>query len=273
VANRVARFRRGIEPGIHIGLLHAGVRTSNNASGDLCTVADLQAGGMDYWALGSEHRYRQVSAGTPWIVYPGMLQGRSLKDDETDAKGAVVVTVSDGSITSATHHALDAVRLVRTHVDASTLVSPGDFRIAVSTAGARLRAEHSGRTVVAACHVVGRRPAWMAAQLADGLWAGVLEDLRREQNVGDVDLWWDSLVDSTDPREIRTDDEASKYVHGLAEVFRRAPAGLDRLLADHNVALGPAMLAGQSTFDSIDVNDLLTGAERVALSLLEPNEP
>jgi hypothetical protein len=58
----------------------------------------------------------------------------------------------------------------------------------------------------------------------------------------------------------------------LVDVFRRAPAGLDRLLADHNVALGPAILAGQSTFDSIEVNDLLNGAERVALSLLEPKE-
>ena len=273
VSNRVARFRRGVEPGLHIGLLHGGVKTGDIAPGDQCSAADLQAAGMDYWALGGQHRHRQVSAGNPWIVYPGMLQGRSLKEDETGPKGAVVVAVSEGNITNATHHALDAVRVVRTHVDASTLVSAGDFRMAVSTAAARLRAEHMGRTVVAACDVVGRRPAWMAAQLADGLWDGLLEDLRLEHNGGDAHVWWDSLVDATDAREIRRDDEASNYVHGLVEVFRRAPAGLDRLLADHNVALGPAMLAGQSTVDSIDVNDLLTGAGRVALSLLEPNEP
>jgi hypothetical protein len=273
VANRVARFSRGVEPGVHVGLLHGPIRTGDFAMGDYSSVADLQAAGMDYWALGGEHRYRQVSAGNPWIVYAGMLQGRSLKDDETGVKGAVVVNVSDGHITSATHHALDAVRLVRTDVDASALAGAADFRFAATTTAARLRAENAGRAVVAACNVVGRRPGWMAAQLADGLWDHLLEDLRHEQQGGDAHVWWDCLVDSTDARDIRKDDDASNYVHGLVDVFRRAPAGLDRLLADHNVAFGPAMIAGHSTFDSIEVKDLLTAAERVALSLLEPKEP
>jgi DNA repair exonuclease SbcCD nuclease subunit len=271
-ANRVARFRRGAEPGIHIGLLHAHVRAGEIASGEYSSVNDLQAAGLDYWALGGEHRHRQVSSNHPWIVYPGTLQGRSLKDDETGPKGAVVVSVADGTISSATHYALDAVRLTRTQIDASTMAGAGDFRMALSVASTRLRAESAARTVVAAGDIVGRRQNWMGAQLADALWDHILEDLRYEENSGDGHLWWDSLNDSTDARETWKDDDASAYVHGLVDVFRRAPAGLDRLLADHNVALGPAILAGQSTFDSIEVNDLLNGAERVALSLLEPKE-
>ncbi len=269
--NRVVRFRRGSEPGVHIGLAHGNVRTADVPADDYCSIADLQAAGMDYWALGHDHRYRQVSEGHPWIVYPGTLQGRSLNDNETGPKGAVIVTVTGGSIGSATHHALDAVRLMRPPVDAAALAGPADFRRALSTAAARLRIECTARLVIAAGEVVGRRPSWLGAQLADGVWDRLLEDLRQEENSGDA-LVWDSLIDLTDARESWSVDDASSYVHGLVEVFRRAPAGLDRLLSDQNSALGPAIPAGQSTFDAIEVNDLLRRAERVALSLLEPRE-
>ena len=125
--NRVSRFRRGSEPGIHIGLLHTGVRAGDSAPADHSSIGDLQAAGMDYWALGYEHRHRQVAEGHPWIVYPGTLQGRSLKGDETGPKGAVVVTVTDGNVSHVTQHALDAVRLMRLQLNASTLAGRGRF--------------------------------------------------------------------------------------------------------------------------------------------------
>jgi hypothetical protein len=49
---------------------------------------------------------------------------------------------------------------------------------------------------------------------------------------------------------------------------------LDRLLADHGVPLaGASVRVGQPTLDAIEVDDLLTRAERVALDLLEREEP
>ena len=272
--NRVSRFRRGSESGIHIGLLHTGVRGGgDSAPGDHISIGDLQASGMDYWALGFEHRHRQVAEGHPWIVYPGTLQGRSLKGDETGPKGAVVVTVTDGHVSHLTPHALDAVRLMRLQLNASTLAGAADFRRALSAEAMRLRAECPGRTIVASCEVLGRRQAGVGAKLADALWDHILEDVRQEENGKAPLVWWDSVVDSTEAPENRSQGEASTYVRQLVEVFRRAPAGLDRLLSDQNVALGSAMLGGKSALDSIEVNDLLTRAERVALSLLEPKEP
>jgi DNA repair protein SbcD/Mre11 len=270
--NRVARFRRGSDPGVHIAVVHGNVRTADLASEDFCSVADLQAVGMDYWALGHDHRYRLVSEGHPWIVYPGTLQGRSLKGEETGPKGAVVVTVSGASVVSATHHPLDAVRLMRPQVDASTVIGPADFRRALAQAAARIRSECTARTVIASAELTGRRQSWMGAQYADGVWDRVLEEIRQEENGGDMLVWWDSLIDLTDASASGSGDDASSYIHGLVEVFRRAPAGLDRLLADQNGALGPAMSAGHPAFDPIEVNDLLSRAERVALSLLEPRE-
>ena len=269
--NRVAQFRRGSDPGVHIGVLHGNVRTADVASEDCCSIADLQMARMDYWALGHDHRYRHVAEGQPWIVYPGTLQGRSLNHDETGAKGAVIVTVTGDRIVSAAHHPLDAVRLMRPQVDASALLGPVDLRRALSAAAATIRQECPARTVIAAAEVIGRRPNWLGAQYADGAWDRVLDEIRQEENGGNV-VWWDSLVDVTGAAAIWSGEDASSYVHGLVEVFRRAPAGLDRLLADQNGALGPAMSAGHPAFDPIEVNDLLSRAERVALSLLESRE-
>ena len=114
----------------------------------------------------------------------------------------------------------------------------------------------------------------MGAQPADGLWDRFLEELRQEHLGEDALVWWDSVLDMTEAHEIRNQDDVSVYIHRLVEVLRRAPAGLDRLFSDQSVPLGgPAVFAGQSTLNSIEVDDLLTRAERAALSLLEREEP
>jgi hypothetical protein len=269
-SNRLARFRRGPEPGIHIALAHEAVRAGETNGTQ--SISSLQSSGIDYFALGGDHKYRQLTEGRPWIVYPGTLQGRGLTADETGPKGAVVVTVTNGAISSAAHRPLDAVRIVRTQLDASTLVGSTDLRLAISAQSMRLRSEHPGRTVVAACDVVGRRPMWMGVQIADELWDRVLDDIRHEESGGGSQVWWDSLCDMTDIREPHSDDDAAIYVRRLIDVFKRAPASLDRLVADQNVAPGPVLSAGQ-TLDTLEVNDLLGRAERVALSLLEPKQP
>lgn len=269
--NCVARFRRGSAPGIHIGLLHSSVDTVEGAP---CSIGDLRAAGMDYWALGHDHRHRQLSGGNPWVVYPGTLQGRSLTGDETGPKGAVVVTVADDVVSEVTHHALDDIRLMRTRVDVSTLADTSDVRRALDAAATRLRSESSNRLVVAACEVAGRAPAWMGAPPADALWDRLLEEQRQEQIGRDGLVWWDSLLDMTERGEVRTHPDISVHIHQLVDAWRRAPAGLERLLTDQGVPLGaPAVFVDHSTLDPIEVGGLLTRAERVALSTLEREQP
>jgi DNA repair exonuclease SbcCD nuclease subunit len=60
-----------------------------------CSVDDLRSRGYDYWALGHVHEYEQVAA-DPLVIFPGNLQGRSIR--ERGARGAVLVTVEDGRI-------------------------------------------------------------------------------------------------------------------------------------------------------------------------------
>lgn len=61
-----------------------------------CTVAALKAAGFDYWALGHIHK-RQVHSEAPWVVMPGMPQGRDI--GEAGPKSATLLTIEGGAIT------------------------------------------------------------------------------------------------------------------------------------------------------------------------------
>lgn len=63
-----------------------------------CSLSDTKGRGVDYWAIGHIHK-RAVLSKDPWVVYPGNIQGRSFK--ETGEKGAYLVDVSDGRVSSA----------------------------------------------------------------------------------------------------------------------------------------------------------------------------
>lgn len=79
-----------------------------------CTTADLARRGYQYWALGHVHEY-EVLARDPWIVFPGNLQGRSVR--EPGPKGAVVVEVADGHIISVERLILDRARWALITID------------------------------------------------------------------------------------------------------------------------------------------------------------
>ncbi len=86
------------EPGwFNIGVLHTSLTGREpHAPYAPCSVEDLRSRGYDYWALGHVHDF-EVVAEDPLVVFPGNLQGRSIR--EQGAKGAVLVTVEDGRIT------------------------------------------------------------------------------------------------------------------------------------------------------------------------------
>lgn len=85
------------EPGyFNIGVLHTSLTGREpHASYAPCSVDDLRSRGYDYWALGHVHEF-EVVIDDPPIIFPGNLQGRSVR--EQGAKGAVLVSVEDGRI-------------------------------------------------------------------------------------------------------------------------------------------------------------------------------
>ncbi|MGK6312889.1 metallophosphoesterase family protein [Neorhizobium sp. DT-125] len=81
----------------NIGVLHTSLTGREpHAPYAPCSVEDLRSRGYDYWALGHVHDF-EIVAEEPLVVFPGNLQGRSIR--EQGAKGAVLVTVEDGRVT------------------------------------------------------------------------------------------------------------------------------------------------------------------------------
>ncbi|WNG61158.1 DNA repair exonuclease [Archangium gephyra] len=93
--NLSARFRR-TAPDFTVGLLHANLGgVEGHANYAPCTVEDLAARGLDYWALGHVHtRAEYVLAGGAVAVYPGNPQGRHV--NEPGERGCVLVEVEEG---------------------------------------------------------------------------------------------------------------------------------------------------------------------------------
>ncbi|MGZ3459303.1 MAG: metallophosphoesterase family protein [Archangium sp.] len=93
--NLSARFRR-TAPDFTVGLLHANLGgAEGHANYAPCTVEDLSARGLDYWALGHVHTRAEYGlAGGALAVYPGNPQGRHV--NEPGERGCVLVEVEDG---------------------------------------------------------------------------------------------------------------------------------------------------------------------------------
>jgi len=99
----------------NIGLLHTSLDgREGHAVYAPCSVDDLLSKGYQYWALGHIHKQEFVSK-DPWIVFPGCVQGRHIR--ETGPKGCVLVTVEDGTIIEVKKIPLDVLRWAQCNVD------------------------------------------------------------------------------------------------------------------------------------------------------------
>ena len=116
LASGFAPAERGI---FNIGLLHTSLDgREGHAVYAPCSADDLRSKGYQYWALGHIHKQEFVSE-DPWIVFPGCIQGRHIR--EAGAKGCVLVTVEDGAVSAVEKCPLDVMRWVECSVDLTEL--------------------------------------------------------------------------------------------------------------------------------------------------------
>jgi len=111
-----------------------------------CTVDGLRSKGYQYWALGHVHKREEVSR-DPWIVFPGNIQGRHIR--ETGPKGCTLVTVDNGDITDVTHRDLDVLRWTLCEVDVTASETVDDVYEQVREALQQALDSTEGRPVAA----------------------------------------------------------------------------------------------------------------------------
>jgi len=115
--NLASSYPEPIAGWLNIGVLHTALGGyAAHQPYAPCSLDELTVKGYDYWALGHVHEHAILQK-DPWIVYPGNLQGRHIR--EIGERGAVLVTTDETGIQSVERLCVDMLRWYVVDVDAS----------------------------------------------------------------------------------------------------------------------------------------------------------
>jgi DNA repair exonuclease SbcCD nuclease subunit len=118
VEDLAAGYPEAVRGYFNVGVLHTSLNGRPGHDNYAPTTEQvLHAKGYDYWALGHVHA-REIISRDPWVVYPGNIQGRHIREQGT--KGCELVTVEESSI-STEPVALDVLRWRELAIDATGL--------------------------------------------------------------------------------------------------------------------------------------------------------
>lgn len=205
--NLAAGFTAAEKGMFNIGLLHTSLNgREGHAVYAPCTIDDLCSKGYQYWALGHIHKQEFVSE-DPWIVFPGCVQGRHIR--ETGAKGCVLVTVEDGTV-SVERFSLDVLRWVFCGVDLTDVTEMREVLERARRAIINERTSAEGRPVAMRIRLEG------ATTISDEL-AAYPERLEQEikalgAEIAGDDLWIErvenAVVGKLDLASTLSDDSA-----------------------------------------------------------------
>lgn len=228
----------------NIGLLHTSLDgRPGHAPYAPCSVEGLRSRGYQYWALGHVHQ-REVVCRDPWIVFPGVLQGRHAR--ETGPKGATLVTVRDREVVGVEHRDLDVFRWAVCPVDATGAATAGEVLERVRRALEQEVAAADGRAVAARLVIEGACPAHGELLAAPEPW--IQECRALALGFGEGALWIEKvrlktrqpadgrmLLPADDAlggllRSIRAleaaDNEIAELAEGFADLRRKLPPEL-----------------------------------------------
>ncbi|MGI9116171.1 MAG: metallophosphoesterase family protein [Gaiellales bacterium] len=228
--NLARAFARGDAPGLHVGVLHCSLgEREGHGTYAPCTVADLVAARMDYWALGHIHAYSEEHADPP-IIYAGTLQGRSPKPGERGPHGAVVVEFDGDRVLGHRRVELDRVRFEALELPIDGLADEAALERALRQAALDVVAHADGRLVLLRVTLTGRGPLHEVLVRDDYLaqLRVALDDQEAE------DLVWERIVSQAGPAvdldELRASNAFAAEVVAAFDALAADPAGLQEML-------------------------------------------
>lgn len=263
--NLALKFARGDAPGLHVGVLHCSVgEREGHGTYAPCTVADLVAARMDYWALGHIHAYAEEHADPP-IIYAGTLQGRSPKAGERGPHGAVVVEFEGDRVLAHRRVELDRVRFEAVDVAIDDLVDETELERALRRAAADAVARADGRLVLLRATLTGRGPLHELL-IRDEYLAGLRSALD-DQELDDV--IWERIASKAGPAvdldELRGANAFAAEVLAAFDALAAEPGALQQVLDDLGRSFTDTALAG---LPADDVAGRLAAARELALGLI-----
>ena len=214
---------------LNIGLLHSSLSgREGHETYAPCTVDGLKSKGYDYWALGHVH-LREIVAENPWIVFPGNIQGRHIK--EQGPKGCTLVTVEEGAITKVEHRDLDVLRWRTCRVDLSECRTGDDLYQQIQSAFALELKECDGLPAMVRLELTGTTLMHQQLQKETAWWENEFRGIAA--NLGGAGLWVEKI-------QIHTKEEMN----------------LDALMADDNPISGMLRMLVGLEVQSDSITDL-----------------
>ena len=271
VTENIARGYAAAVPGhFNIGVLHTACKGSESYHAPYapCTVEQLVNHGYDYWALGHVHT-RAVLNEDPHIVYPGNLQGRSVR--ETGPKGVTIVVVDEGRVTELVHHDLDVVRWASLEVDATSATSQAELLERIRGAIGAACADAGDRALAVRLQLVGET-AEHHRLLVDP--QGLREDVAALLATLATDIWLEKLIVGTRPPARPETVDPSVSGRLAAEIGALADEELSALVDARLTEIRAKMPAGAHADACLDAlrSDAPTRARALALSLIGETE-
>lgn len=222
----------------NVGVLHTALTGDRgHAPYAPCTPDQLAAKGYDYWALGHVHAHDVVRR-DPYIVFPGNLQGRNIR--ETGPKGAVLISVTHGRVSALDHLELDVVRWAVSVADMAGAVTEAEAHERIRKGLADVLENADGRPVMARVRLIGSTE--LHGLLSEGR-NTLREAVRAIATALSDQIWIEKVVLATfEPaRTMETGDEfdallktlsgdedlAALLSKDLADFLTKAPADLD----------------------------------------------
>lgn len=158
-ASLVPRFRAPRQGAFNIGLLHTSVGGAEGHDDYApCTVSELSGTGFDYWCLGHVHK-REEHSRAPWVVMPGMPQGRHI--GESGPKSVTLVDVGDDGAVVCAARQTAVAQFERVAVDLAGVAEWRKIPARIGAALERARSETDADHLVVRLHLHGATPlAW-----------------------------------------------------------------------------------------------------------------
>ena len=215
--NLAQKFSRGNGEGFAIGLLHSNVgRQSGHDNYAPCSIDDLIAAKMDYWALGHIHRFCVLRESNPAVVYSGNSQARHMR--ESGEKGCCLVTLNKNTVPLIQFTPIDAVRYIQGEVDLSGTITLEEVIHVVRSKCEYFTDQTKEREVFIDLSLNGRTQVHSELQRGDSL-QGLQGEIRTYFQGRTPSIWLNLKLDTAGIYDVESLREGKDFIADLVNLF------------------------------------------------------
>ena len=258
------RFPAPVPGAVNIAMLHTSLAgAAGHDTYAPCSVGDLTGMGFDYWALGHVHK-RQVHGTAPWVVMPGMPQGRDI--GEAGAKSASLLTVAGGRI-DVTEVPTSGVEFIATTLDISDADSDDALRAALRDHLRGVADALSSDAGVVRLTLIGRPHRYWQILRDQDMWAEAVAALARDTGR----LWLEKLrLDIDAPGDAGHAGRATDELASLMAEIRDEPgfaaaarAEIEEVIGELPQSVRAALVPDAAAAEALTDRLATAGARRV----------